>query len=74
MKTCFETGGPNPYPGAKTASLITLEQSESGKQLFRVTYGLHVDNGLTYAEAAKALGECILHHLCCESLVSNEGE
>lgn len=64
MRTCFEFGGVNPY-AAKPKSLITLEQAASGK--FRVTYGLQVCDRLTYAEAAKDLGACIMHHL------NNEG-
>jgi hypothetical protein len=33
---------------------------------FAVTYGKLVKVGLTYAEAAKELGQCIMHALACE--------
>lgn len=49
---------------------LQIEQRANG--LFRVTYGKHVRDGLTYAEAAHEYGECILHHLACEGLLDNE--
>ncbi len=52
---------------------IKLEQSETGERLFRVTYGKMIIDDLCYSDAANELGKCILHHLCCESLASNEG-
>ena len=73
MRTCFQYGGANPFKGAKTEALIQLDQQTSGRELFTVTYGLQRRAGLTYAAAARELGECILHHLCCESNASNEG-
>lgn len=73
MKTCFEYGGPNPFAGAKSNSLIQLDQDESGRKLFTFTYGLHRKSGLTYAEACAELGTCILHMLCCDGKASNEG-
>lgn len=73
MKTLLELGGTNPYREAKTKSLITLEQSESGRKLFNLTYGLQRDVGLTYNEACESLGQVIMHHLCCEGIASNEG-
>lgn len=72
-RTCFQYGGPNKLEGAKTDAYIQLDQRTTGRQLFTVTYGLQQTTGLTYAAAAKELGECILHHLCCEDLASNEG-
>lgn len=33
---------------------------------FRVTYGLQVREQLYYAEAAKELGECIMHRAACQ--------
>lgn len=74
MQICFETGGANPYKGAKTKALITLAQHESKGKLFQVTYGLHVDDNLTYADACKMLGEAILHDLCCDGKADNTGE
>lgn len=74
MKTVFTYGGPNPYLPTKEA-LIELRQAEDsqGLCLFILTYGCQVTPSLTYARAAKALGEAILHHLSCKSIVNNEG-
>ena len=74
MKVCFEYGGPNPFKGAKTASLITLEQAETRGRLFRVTYGLERKEGLRYVDAAKVLGSVLMHHLACEGHLDNDGE
>lgn len=73
MITCFEHGGPNPFSGAKSRSLIQLDQDESGRKLFTVTYGLQRKSGLTYSQACRELGEVILHSLCCDGKASNEG-
>jgi hypothetical protein len=73
MKTCFEFGT-NPYTNDKTKALIVLEQYESKGKLFKVTYGLQVDDKLTYEEACKALGAAILHDLCNEGKADNNGE
>lgn len=51
---------------------IKVEQrGENGH--FRVTYGLQVKDGLTYAQAAHELGECIFHWLACEGKLGNDG-
>lgn len=42
---------------------VTLHQT--GKDRFTVTYGLQVREGLTYGEAAKEYGECIMHSAAC---------
>jgi hypothetical protein len=73
MQTVFECGGANPFKGAKTKSLICVEQSESKGLLFTVTYGLQRKSGLTYAQACSEVGAAILHNACCEGLASNEG-
>lgn len=73
MKTVFEWGGPNHFNGAKSRSLIQVDQSESGDRLFRVTYGLQVKTGLTYEQACREIGIAILHYQCCEGIASNEG-
>ena len=52
---------------------IVLKQSESGKKLFTVTYGLQITKDLSYSEACTELGQCILHALACESKLDNEG-
>lgn len=71
-KTVFTTGGANPYDGATTADLITLTQS--GRDNFAVTYGLQVKARLTYAEAAKELGACIMHDCACDGLLDNRAK
>lgn len=73
MKTVFTYGGTNPFANAKTKHLIQADQSESGKKLFTVTYGLQVKSGLTYSQACTEIGAVILHHLCCEGIADNEG-
>lgn len=73
MKTVFEFGGTNFFDGAKSKSLIQADQQASGKQLFTVTYGLQRKTGLTYEQACKEIGACILHLQCCNGIASNEG-
>ena len=71
-KTVFTFGGLNPY--TNEGCLIEVKQDQNKAALFTVTYGLQVKDGLTYARAAKELGECIFHHLACESELNNEGK
>ena len=52
---------------------LKLEQSESKRGLFRVTYGKQVSKNLIYSEAAKKYGECLFHALACDGLLNNEG-
>jgi len=66
MKTCYSI--------SDLAFPIKIEQSESGKRLFRVTYGKQVKIKLTYSEACKKTAESLFHALCCEGLASNEGK
>lgn len=73
MKTVFEYGGPNTYVGAKSKSLIQLYQSEKGRFLFTLVYGLEVHSGVKYGEACDLLGAAILHDACCDGIASNEG-
>lgn len=73
MKTVFEWGGPNPFNGAKSRSLVQVDQSESEEHLFRVTYGLQRKENLTYNQACLEIGVAILHKLCCDGIASNEG-
>ena len=70
MQTIFTWGAPA-YGSPQT---IKVEQSQSKAALFRVTYGKQIKSGLTYAQAAKELGECLFHALACESKLNNEGE
>ena len=46
---------------------VTLTQH--GLDSFCVTYGSQVKDNLTYAEAARELGSCIMHALACEGHV-----
>jgi len=64
MKTVFTFGGSNP---------IELKQSDNKQGRFILSYGYEVKRNLTYAQAAKALGEAMLHHLACEGQLNNEG-
>jgi len=48
---------------------IKLEQH--GKDNFRVTYGLQVDDGLNYAQAAAKFGQAVMHWLACEGRLDN---
>jgi hypothetical protein len=73
MKTLFEHGGPNTFNGAKSRSMIQLDQTECKRGLFTVTYGLQQKRGLGYRDAAKELGECILHMLACKGDLNNDG-
>lgn len=70
----FTFGGPNTFKGAKTKNYIQVDQQESKKRLFTVTYGLQQKSGLTYSQACTEIGAVILHHQCCEGIASNEGE
>ena len=72
IKTVFTFGGLNPY--TNEGHLIEVKQAQNKAALFTVTYGLQAKDGLTYARAAKELGECIFHHLACESELNNEGK
>lgn len=44
---------------------------QQGKR-FTVEYGNHARTGLSYAEAAEELGECIMHSLACAGKLDNE--
>lgn len=48
---------------------ITVTQT--GVDAFTVTYGLQVRKGLTYADAARELGECIFHAAACAGKLDN---
>lgn len=49
---------------------ITLSQGGSGK-LYTVTYGKQTHPFLDYTEAAKELGECIMHALAVEGRIED---
>jgi len=48
---------------------ITLTQQ--GVDSFTVTYGLQIDTGLNYANAAAKLGEAIMHKAACNGTLDN---
>jgi len=52
---------------------IKMAQNKGGKRLFNVTYGQSAYVGLSYAEAAETLGECVFHALACDGKINNEG-
>lgn len=70
----FQTEELNPFVTATTERLVTVTQDVSPLTLFTVTYGLQVKPGLSYAEAAKELGECLLHAANCDGLIDAKGE
>ena len=64
MKTLFET---------KIAGFdIKLTRSAPrGRANFAVSYGQQFNCHLTYEEAAKELGQCIMHALTCEGKIDD---
>jgi hypothetical protein len=42
---------------------------QTGKDSFTVQYGKQVKRGLSYAEAAKELGQSIFHALACDGKI-----
>lgn len=67
--TCFAYGGANTYKGAKSKSLIELQQT--GFNRFTVVYGLQVDAHLNYGNACEKLGAAIMHHQNCEGHIDS---
>jgi hypothetical protein len=61
MQTCWQCENFD-YP-------IKLEQDDN--ELFRVTYGTQVRSGLTYAETAAALGQCLMHAMALNGDLNN---
>jgi hypothetical protein len=50
---------------------VGVKVEQTGIDKFTVTYGLWVKKGLNYGAAAKEFGECVFHHLACNSLLDN---
>lgn len=48
---------------------ISLEQDKDGS--FTVSYGVDVRQGLTWQQAAKRIGDSIMHSLACESIIED---
>lgn len=61
MKTCLDLND--------LAFPISLKQK--GRDNFTVTYGLEKTEGLNYADAARKLGQSIMHALACNSRLDN---
>ncbi len=59
------------FPGTPNTPGAGIKVEQQGVDRFTVSYGLQVKKGLDYVRAAKELGECIFHHLACESLLDN---
>lgn len=52
---------------------VELLQTPAGRRRFQVRYGAVLRKDLTYAEAAKEYGECVMHALSCAGLVHTDG-
>lgn len=59
---------PHPQGGQMVASYAEgyVELWKGPKGLYAVVYGLQMREGLTYEEAGKELGLCLMHSLACE--------
>ena len=53
--------------------LIRLEQHET-EDLFCLTYGFQVDDGLTYVQAASKLGFALMHRAACDGMLESFDE
>jgi len=62
--TCFEL----------TDAAFPIKLEQTGLDSFTVTYGLQVKDHLTYSQAAKELGSCIMHALACDSKLDNRAK
>jgi hypothetical protein len=58
------------YLNEQHAYPIKLEQRASGD--FVLTYGNQVQRGLSYRQAARDLGGCIMHAATCDGLIDIE--
>lgn len=54
-----------------TIADYTISLQQSGNNKFTVIYGLQVNKNLSYAKAAKELGEAIMHALACEGKLTH---
>ncbi len=55
------------FEGSGHQYAVSIKQTS--KKRYTVTYGLQVRTGLSYSEAAKELGLCLMHSMACESLI-----
>lgn len=67
---CFATGGANPFKDAPRGSQL-IELRQQARDRFSVRYGLQLRERLTYGEAARELGACIMHAAACDSKLDN---
>lgn len=49
--------------------IVSLQQR--GQDNFLVRYGRQIKAGLTYTEAAKELGACLMHQAACDGKLDN---
>lgn len=56
------------YVPVYSHGLVTFWKHQH-RSWFAVTYGCQWDVGLEYQDAAKELGECLVHQLACEGLL-----
>lgn len=59
---CHEVNTPSAYP---------VQLHQTGLDRFTVVYGRQVKAGLSYTEAAKEFGHCVMHALACAGLLDN---
>ena len=50
---------------------LRVELSQQGVESFTVTYGKQVKEYLSYSQAARALGVCMMHALACLGELDN---
>ena len=67
MKVVFTYGGSNPYLPEADALISLVEYSNNE---FVVNYGKQESEIIDYRIAAHALGECLMHHLASEGLLT----
>lgn len=53
------------------SGLVKLQQTS--KNRFTVVYFKQVKKGLTYSQAARELGCCLMHQAACDGLLDNSG-
>ncbi|QMI49906.1 hypothetical protein [Burkholderia sp. MBR-1] len=85
MRTYHNTGtlsasvSAPPPPGFRLVTrwesqCVKLDQRTNKAGRFRVTYGLEVEDKLTYADACWALDAALMHSLTCDGALNNGRE
>lgn len=49
-----------------------IQLTQTGANLFSVSYGAQVKKELSYEQAAEELGACIMHGLACQGRIEND--